>query len=512
MLATVCSAQAQVVPELPRLVVNILVDQLRTDYMEAFMPLYGEGGLRRLVGEGRYFSQAEYPFANPDRASATACLASGTSPYDNGITGQKWLNRQSLQPVYCVDDDQYHSVVTTDCTSPKNLAVSTVGDELKIATDGKSLVVSVGPFRDASCLSAGHAGDGAYWIDERTGYWCSSSYYGAFPGWAGSYNNDLSPAKRIGEIEWQPSNRLVGRFDYFIGGGLKKPFDYRFKGDGAFAQFKTSGLVNAEVNRFAMLCMQSYGLGQDVVTDLLNITYYAGGYDHKSESECPMELQDTYVRLDAAIAEMIQYVERQVGKNRVLFVLTGTGYSDDSKQSDLTKYRIPTGVFDINRAQMLLNIYLIAVYGQGQWVDTTWGNQIYLNLKLIEQKNINLSEMLERCSAFLIQLSGVKDVYTSERLSLGAWTPGISELRNAYNPHCSGDILIQVSPGWVLSNTATHEQKLFREGYTSFPLFFLGADIKSEKIQTPVTIDQVAPTITQTLRIRAPNGCAKHPL
>ena len=120
--------------------------------------------------------------------------------------------------------------------------------------------------------------------------------------------------------------------------------------------------------------------------------------------------------------------------------------------------------------------------------------------------------MLERCSDFLIQLSGVRDVYTSERLALGAWTPGISKLRNAYNPKCSGDILLQISPGWTLSNENTGEKILSRESYMTFPLFFLGSNVQSEKVVTSVTVDRVAPTLAKAMRIRAPNACAQAPL
>ena len=225
-----------------------------------------------------------------------------------------------------------------------------------------------------------------------------------------------------------------------------------------------------------------------------------------------MELQDTYVRLDKALGEMMDAVESRVGKGRALFVVTSTGYSDAPKSTDLARYRIPTGTFDMTKAQMLLNMYLIAVYGQGQWVETTLNDEIYLNLKLMEQRNVNHSEALDRSASFLIQMAGVKDVYTSKRLSLGSSTSEATRLRNGYNPHCSGDIIIQVNPGWVLLNSSTHEERVSRETYMGFPLFFLGTNIRSEKVETPVTIDRVAPTVTQALRIRAPNGCAQRPL
>jgi hypothetical protein len=309
---------------------------------------------------------------------------------------------------------------------------------------------------------------------------------------------------------------VVGNFSYFVSGGLKSPFSHKFKGDRAYREFKASGMVNEEVNRFAMHCMASAGMGLDAVTDMISLTYYAGNYDHRSVAECPMELQDTYVRLDNALGALIDDVEKRVGKGNALFVITGTGYNDEPVSNDLSKYRIPTGIFDMHRAEMLLNMYLIAVYGQGQWVETSLGNEIYLNLKLIEQRNVNLTEMLEMSSAFLIQLSGVKDVYTSQRLSLGAWTPGVSKLRNAYNPHRSGDIMVQVAPGWSLNGASgvsvNTKQEISRESYIAFPLFFMGTGFVSTIIDTPVSIDHVAPTVAKVLRIRSPNACAMTPL
>ena len=245
---------------------------------------------------------------------------------------------------------------------------------------------------------------------------------------------------------------------------------------------------------------------------MLTITYYAGAYDHQSVMEYGMEMQDTYARLDRQLEELFGFIEQKVGMGKTLFIVTSTGYFDSEEMMDLSKYRIPTGVFSITKAQALLNMYLIAVYGPGNYVETAIDNQIYLNLKLIESRNLILAEVLERCSSFLIQLSGVKDVYTSQRLALGAGTPGISKLRNAYNPKCSGDILIQVSPGWVLKNEDTIEQTLSRESYLSFPLFLMGTGIVPEKVRIPVSIDQVAPTVAQMLRIRAPNACPQAPL
>lgn len=512
LLGTAAPLEAEVAREVPRLVVNIMIDQLRTDYMEAFSPLYGDRGFKRLLTEGVVYSRAEYPFANPDRSSAVACLVTGASPYDNGIVAEKWLDRKTLLPVYSVDDKDFAGNLTPEYSSPVNLLVSTLGDEIKANTSGRALVYSVAPFRDAAVLGAGHAADGAFWINDVTGQWCGSSYYGTYPQWAITYDNYSSFHKNFHKTEWTPINELVGNFNYFLSGSMQKPFLHRFTDEDRFRNFKTSALVAEEEVRFLRTLIMSNAMGMDVVPDLLNVTFYAGTYQHGGSQTYPMELQDTYVRLDFQLGVLMDEVEKMIGREKVLFVVTGTGCCDPETEADLSKYRIPTGTFNINRASLLLNMYLMAVYGQGQWVEAVLGNQLYLNLKLVEQKNINLTEMLERCGDFLIQLAGVKDVYTSQRLALGAWTPGVSRLRNGYNPKVSGDILIQTAPGWTTFNDVTGEKRVAREGYLSFPLFFLGNGLTHEVKDTPVTVDCVAPTVSKILRIRSPNACAKTPL
>ncbi|MBQ8050872.1 MAG: alkaline phosphatase family protein [Bacteroidaceae bacterium] len=498
---TMIGAEAQTAPEVPRLVVSVVIDQLRSDYLEAFSPLYGEGGFRRLMGQGRAYQQAEYPFAQPDRASAMACLMSGSSPYENGIVGERWLDRSTLQSTYCVGDGR-----------PDNLGVTTIGDELKVATEGKALVYAVAPNSDAAVLSAGHAADGAFWLNDETGQWTSSNYYRT-PTWLGYYNRSQHAAESIASLTWEPTNGLVGEFNYFVSGGTRKPFRHQFRGDRRFREFKASALVNEEVNDFVAHCLQNSLLGMDAVTDFLGVTFYAGNYDHRTVAECPMELQDTYVRLDHQLGRLLDMVEQRVGRDRVLFVVTSTGYSDgEQTDGDLSRYHIPSGEFNITRSQLLLNMYLSAVYGQGQYAEASMGNQIYLNRKLIENRGLNLSEVLERSADFLIQLSGVRDVYTSQRLAQGAWTPGIRDIRNAYHPKCSGDILVQVAPGWKLINEQTNERKTQRDSYMGFPLYFYGLDIRPEVVETPVTVDHIAPTLAQCMRIRAPNACSASPL
>lgn len=484
----------------PRLVVNILVDQLRSDYLNAFMPLYGHDGFRRLLQEGRVYVQAEAASIGADRASTAASVATGTTPADHGIVGQRWMDRATLRPIDCTADG-----------TPAYLGVSTIGDEAKVATEGKSLVYAIAPFRDAAVLTAGHAADAAMWIDDETGLWSTSAYYGPLPPWAVVRNGAGSLPARLDGVTWRPVNNQVGSFSYFLGGGAEKPFAHKFALPDAYRRFKTSGLVNEEVAEMAVGCVNYTTVGDDALPDYLAVTFYAGSYDHQPANAVPIELQDTYVRLDDAIARLVRAVEHKVGLERALFVLTSTG-SNEEETDDLKRFRIPSGTFDMKRSAALLNMYLVALYGQGQYVDGCFGTQIYLNHKLIEQKQLNLSDVLARSQDFLQQLEGVRDVYTSKRLLQGAWTPGISRIRAGYNPRYSGDVMVEVAPGWRYVNSDTNENTLVRASFVPFPILFYGYALPHDTVETPVTVDYIAPTLSKAMRIRAPNACDKAPL
>lgn len=511
MALTWANLEAQTAHPVPKLVVNVMIDQLRTDYMEAFSPLFGSGGFNKILRDGRSYMDASYPFSNIDRASAVACVATGTVPYDNGIVGQRWMDRKTLRPAYCVDDPACQGWLTSEKYSPVSLNVSTITDELKVATGGRALVYSVAPDADAAILSAGHAADGAFWIDDASGQWSSTSYYGNYPDWALRYDVSTRLGNRISELEWTPVSSTVGNFSFFMSPQDGKNFKHKFTGDRKFRAFKASACVNDEVNRFVKHCLEHTELGADRVTDYLAITYYAGTFDHQPVADCPVELQDTYVRLDLKLAELITALEKKVGVGNFLLVVTSTGYADD-EVADLSAYRIPSGTFNITRASALLNMYLMAVYGQGKYVETEFGSQLFLNQKLIEDKQLNLSDVLTRSQAFLMQMAGVKDVYTSLRLALAAGMPGVSLLRNSFNQMRSGDIYIQVSPGWKVVNDETHEETLERASYIGFPLFFFGCNVRPETVKIPVTVDCIAPTVARFMRIRAPNACSTAPL
>lgn len=502
---TFSSIQAQTTQTAPRLVVMLTIDQLRTDYMEAFSPLYGEKGFKRLMREGSVFYRSEFPFDTPDRASAIAAIYSGTTPSLNGIIASRRMDVERLRPISCVDDPAFMGNYTDENSSPSQLLTSTIADELKIATRNSALVYAIAPTRDAAVLSAGHAANGAFWLNENSGKWCSTTYYSEFPWWMSQYNERQSPDFRIRDIVWEPLHPV--NLYTFLPEWRSSPFKYRFESDRSnrFRHLAASPFINEEVNRLTQELFEKSTIGQDETTDLLALTYYAGNYNHKSTQECAMEIQDTYARLDRSIAALLDMLEKKVGLHNVLLCIASTGYADP-EAADLGLYKIPGGEFHPNRCVTLLNMYLMATYGNGQYVETYHNQQIYLNRKLIENRQLDLTEIQNKSADFLMQFSGVHEAYSAQRLLQGTWSPRIEKVRNAFHRKRSGDLLIDILPGWNIVDDQTSDQRVIRHAAIPAPLIFMGGGVKPAAVRTPINILRVAPTLAGAMHIRAPNA------
>lgn len=437
-------AAAQALSQQPRLVVTIAIDQLRTDRMEAFSSLYAQNGLKRLMREGVMYSNASYNFTPVDRASAIASLSTGSTPYYNGVTGVKWLDRNTLRPHNIINDKD-------NGMSPVQMQTSSLGDELKIATDGQGKVFAFATDAERAILSAGHAADGAVWF--TGGKWNLATYYTPENQWLSWYSRQYKPTEEI----------------------------------------------NRNVTDIALRCVEQSGIGQDDIADLLYVSYDVGS-DAAS-----------YQMLDYNIAVLLNGILRKINKERVLFVITGTGTTEEEREDDNEKYRIPTGKFYINRTANLLNMYLGAIYGSAQYVETSFNNQLFLNRKLIDKRNIDVGEVLRRSQEFILQLSGVRKVYTANQL-MTSESYQLERIRNGFNIEKCGDLIIEIAPGWQLVNEDTHTTSVSRASNIPFPIIFFGQNIKPQSVHTPVTVDRIAPTVARAIRIRAPNACSTEPL
>ena len=493
--------------DMPRLVVGITVDQLRTDYLQMMQRLFGERGFRRLMNSGLMYDQVTFDFPCPDRASATASIYTGTTPSYNGIPSNTLYSVDRRRVESVLFDVSQKGLTGEAAFSPRNLLTSTLSDELKIASNGFSAVYSVAPTAEQAILSAGHAADGALWFNEATGKWVTSAYYNDLPPCAAPANGKGDVTHRIDTMSWRPLlplSRYTG-LPYQTQNFLFRHVFSKYR-HLKYSLFKRSALMNEEVTRVACLVLENGRLGTRSVPDLLNVGYSVCSFQEQPVQEYSLEMQDTYVRLDREIALLLDAVDRKVGLDNTVIFLTSTGcFSGRGKEP--AQFNVPAGEFYPKRATALLNMYLMAIYGQGDWVEGYHNREIFLNRKLIEDRQILLSEIQNRAAEFVIQMTGVQDVVTSHLLLHGQWNNRIDAVRRGYHRKLSGDLLLEIQPGWeIVYEDVENTRDYVRDNAVPAPLFFFGKNIKPQHVARPVKATEVAPTVSRLLRIRSPNG------
>lgn len=467
-LALIAASQhcnAQQVGNTPKLVVNITIDQLRTDYLESFNHLYGDNGFKRLITDGLMYTSVQYPYSPIDRASAIATLNTGSTPNYNGIVAEQWFDRTSLRPVSCVEDNNYDGLLTNERVSAHNVLTTTISDELKIATKGKGIIYSIAERKETAVIPAGHNGDGAFWVNGQNNCWCTSTYYNKkAPKWLETYNLYNSP-------------------------------------------YQKNSCINEQITDLAIKCISLNSLGKDNVTDMLFVTYNAAPAIDKNGIE---NCQDVYLQIDRDLGRLMTNLQATVGLDNVLFVVNGTGYYNQLKNDD-KKFRIPGGTLYINRTANLLNMYLGAIYGSDKYVEGFHDNQIYLNTKLLDKKRLNYNKITELAKSFLRQSQGVANAFSGDNV-MSNYSPELDKIRHGFNISKCGDLLIETSPGWDIYNEETHKQSSSSTAYIQSPVLFYGFNVKKGKETSPISIEKVSPTIAKSIHIRAPNACKEAPL
>lgn len=499
----------------PKLVVCITVDQLRGDYIEYFYNTFGERGFKRLMNEGLVYKNIRFEFSNIDQASAFATLFTGSNPCFHGITGNKTFDFEKEKEVSCLYDPEYLGNYTKEHYSPKALFSSTIGDELKIASKGRSDVYAIAPNPESAILSAGHAANGAFWMDDYNGKWATTTYYKGLPWYVDRYNNGPeSLSARLQQMVWTPTLPLdkYTAFPYILD---DIPFKYTFKENtnACFFNLKTSPFVNKEINRLALQFLEYGAFGTRSCPDMLAITYYAGNYRELMNKEYTREIQDTYYQLDKDIEQLLDAIDKKVGLRNTLVVFTGTGYyksEEEYPEGLLLNY----GEFHPKRCTALLNMYLMALYGQQSgWVKGFYNNEIYLNRKAIEDAKLDLIEIQNKAADFLREFSGVQHVTTDHTLRSGEWNESTANFRRGTHVLKRGDLILELQPGWTINNDDPKDKvKVIRNNAIINPLVFMGNGLKPQHIYREVKATEIAPTVTHVLRIRPPNASESLPL
>ncbi len=499
----------------PKLVVCITVDQLRGDYIEYFYQTFGERGFKRLMNEGLVYQNIRFEFSNIDEASAFATLFTGSNPIYNGISGTKQYDFDRNREVSILNDPEFIGNYTKDHFSPKKLLGSTIGDELKIASRGRSDVYAIAPNPEAALLSAGHAANGAFWLDDYNGKWATTTYYKGVPWYIDRYNNGAeSVSSRLEKMVWTPSLPL-DRFNAFPYKTDEVAYKYTFKPNTAdcYLNLKTSPFINKEINNLAFQFLEYGAFGTRVCPDLLAVTYYAGSYRGKNEKEYTAEIQDTYHQLDKTIEMLLDKIDQKVGLSNTLIVFSGTGYFQGHEQYP-ENLPLTNGSFHPKRCVALLNMYLMALYGQQtNWVKGFYNNQIFLNRKAIADAKLDLATLQEKSADFLREFSGIQHVTTDHLVQTGNWNERTASYIQGTHLSTRGDLLIELQPGWTVADEASNEKaKIVRNNAVITPLVFMGAGIKPERIYREVKATEVAPTVTHVLRIRPPTASKELPL
>lgn len=511
-ILVVTNLQAQ--QQTPKLVVCITVDQLRGDYIEYFYNTFGENGFKRLMNEGAVYHNLRFEFANVDQASAFATIFTGSNPCTHGVTRDRIYDFERLKEVPSLFDPDYLGNFTRDNYSPKRLLASTIGDELKIASKGQSEVYSIAPDAEGAILSAGHAANGAFWIDDSNGKWATTTYYKGVPWYVEKYNNSHeSLSTRIDAMNWRPT-LPIERYTALPYVQDKSAFNYSFKSKtlNCYPRVKSSPYGNKEVNRLLFQFLEYGAFGTRSCPDLLSLTYYAGNYFDNMSKEYTHEIQDLYIQLDKDIEELLAALDKKVGLKNTLIVLSGTGYFK-SNEEHTENLQLGGGVFHPKRCTALLNMYLMAVYGHKNWVTGYYNGQLYLNRKAIEEEKIDLGAFQLKAAEFLSEFSGVARVTTDMTLRTGAWNESVSDFQQGTHAIGRGDLLISLQPGWKIDEEIPNEKaQHVRNNAVQTPLIFMGNGIQPQHIYREIKATEIAPSVTHILRIRPPNACHEYPL
>lgn len=499
----------------PRLIVGITIDQLRSDYLNALKGRFTQGGFRRLMQDGVVFENVTFDLDNPDATAAMATLATGSYPYHNGIPSQLVFDLQTLQRHSIFQDRDYTGTETAGNWSPRALLSSTLGDELKLASQLRSKVFSIAPNAEQALIGAGHAANSAVWFDEKTGHWASTSYYHEFP--ASATRQNLLPKEvlfcNLNNYVWNApanSNGADALAPYLTTSPI---FSHKFteRGKVNYSWAKTSPVINDAISQMAQQYIQNSRMGLAGSTDMLQLTFYAGTYQHEKLETYSVELQDIYLQLDRTLEHLLQYIDKAVGLQNTFIYLMGTGATDNNV-SDVPG--ITNGEFNANRCTALLNSHLISLYGQGQWVDGFNDGQIYLNHKTIEQKGLQVEDVAHKSAELVSLFSGVEEVYTQQQLLHQDYSQRISRIRNGYDKRTGGDIVVILQQGWKLrlSDRNQPQSQVRHDIYPGPAILFAPAFFKSEYITAPIDATVIAPTVAKAIRIRAPSACRTLPI
>lgn len=506
----------------PKLVVGIVVDQMRTDFIYRYWSKYSNDGFKRLVNNGFFFKNSHYNYVPTYTAPGHASIYTGTTPAVHGIIGNDWFDKTSNTRLYCTEDSTVQALGGSEKSgqmSPKNMLTTTIGDQLKLSNNNQSKVIGIALKDRGAILPAGHLANAAYWFDSATGNWISSSYYMAqLPDWVKQFNQK-NLAKTYLNQPWQT---LLPIAEYTESLSDDNKFEEAFNGESQpvfphdlaklatrndnFGLLKATPFGNSFSKDFAIQAIQSEKLGKHPVTDMLAISFSATDYVGHQFAPQAVEVEDTYLRLDQDLAELLKFLDHWIGKDQVLLFLTADHGAAESP-AYLASLKVPTGHIKRKELVTALEKLLQDKYGDNLLLDYS-NQQVFLDYKKIVTLKLSPVEVTDAVAEFLMTINGVAATVSKTVLNTAAFNSGINHyIQSGYNPQRSGDVIVTYQPGWIESESmkgTTHGS-----GYnydTHVPLLWYGWKISTGQSLEAVEITDIATTLALLLDIQAPNG------
>lgn len=506
----------------PKLVVGLVIDQMRWDYLYRYNSLYGEGGFKRLLGQGFSCENTLIPYVPTYTAVGHTCIYTGSVPAIAGIVGNNWYEKSINKNVYCTDDSTVTSVGSTSAAgkmSPKNLWVTTVTDELRLSNNFRSKVIGVALKDRGSILPAGHSANAAYWYDN--GKWITSTHYmNGLPTWVNQFNDKDLAGKYMSQ-DW---NTLLPIDKYTLSTEDNKPYENVIRGEKEpvfphklstitttkYESFRTTPFANTFTFDFAKAAVENERLGMNGVTDFLAVSISATDYIGHTFGPNSIEAEDCYLRLDKDIADFLQYLDAKLGKgNYTLFLSADHGAAHIP--GFLAEHKMPGGAFSDDVFAKELNDTIEKQFGVKRAVLSLQNYQVYLDQVKIENEGKDLAAIKKLVISTLRAKPFVTNVFETDKIGSAALPEPINKMvSNGYNAKRSGDIEFLLKPayfdGWDKGTT----HGLWNPYDAHIPLVWFGWGIKHGKLNRETYMTDISATIAAMLQIQMPSGCVGH--
>ena len=512
----------------PKLVVGLVIDQMRWDYLYRYYSKYGNDGFKRLLNKGYSLNNVHIPYVPTVTALGHTSIYTGSVPAIHGIAGNDWTDKETGKNVYCTADENVQPVGTTNVKvgshSPRNLWSTTVTDELRLATNFQGKVVGVSLKDRASILPAGHTPNGAYWFDDSTGDFITSTYYmNDLPQWVKSFNSQNLPDQLVANgwntllpinqyTESSPDN---SPWEGLLGSSKTPVFpynnlaeDYKTKKD----NIRYTPFGNTLTLKLAEASVEGENLGADDVTDILAINLASTDYAGHKFGPNSIEVEDVYLRLDQDLAQFFKYLDGKVGKNQYT-VFVSADHGGAHSVGFLKEHKINTGFFG-EGMEKSLNEKLKAKFGVDKLINGVDNYQIYFDRKLMADNNLELEDIkefaiheLEKDSTVLYAVS------TTEVQEATIPEPIKQRIINGINRQRSGDIQLISHDSMLPPYSKTGTTHSVWNSYDAhIPLIFMGWGIKHGESNKQYHMTDIAPTVSALLHIQFPSGNVGNPI